>query len=96
MWHAPKKTQPPALTDIQVTVEMIEAVEGVYWASPDGSTIRPEKLEHEWVEVEGFNGKHIRFTIPRLEYWSMIYIQTKHGAPAEVFIADAFPQKGGQ
>jgi dextranase len=81
VWHAPKTTAPPPVTDIQVSAELLEEVEGVYWASPDGASIRPDKLEHKWVHLEGYSGNRLRFTLPRLDYWSMVYIPIKPGSP---------------
>lgn len=91
IWHAPKKGMRPTLSDIEVSLELVEELEGIYWCTPDGETIAPLPLEYEWVANGDFTGQYVRFTLPRLECWTMIYVQTKHGAPARCYDPKAFP-----
>jgi len=84
IWHKGNKNSPPEISDIYIAVEVLEEIEGVFWASPDGSTIQPQSLDYAWISREEHNGKYISFMLPRLEYWSMVYIKTKHGVPTNL------------
>jgi dextranase len=81
VWHKGKKNAPPIISDIVITVEVLEEIEGVFWASPDGSSIQSLQLKYEWVSKGDYSGKYIHFTLPRLEYWTMLYIKTKSRNP---------------
>jgi dextranase len=80
VWHQGKKQAPTVLVNIEVTIEILEAIEGVYWATPDGISIQAEPLGYEWVTRDDYNGRYIRFVIPELSYWAMVYVKTKPGA----------------
>lgn len=79
IWDKGKKNTPKVITDIEIKVEVLEEIEGVYWTSPDGTSIQANQLEYDWVQRDEYNGLYIRFTLPSLTYWSMVYIKTKHG-----------------
>ncbi|HHY79994.1 MAG TPA: hypothetical protein GX516_06555, partial [Thermoanaerobacter sp.] len=49
-----------------------ENVKGIYLASPDIDSGKPKKLDYEYVPHE--HGKAIRFVIPQLRVWDMVYI----------------------
>lgn len=78
IWHKGKKNAPQVIASIEIMVEILEEVEGVFWASPDGSTIQSAPLEYQWITKNEYSGKYIRFILPSLAYWSMVYIKTKH------------------
>lgn len=75
-WHAGKSNPPVAVEAIEVKVEMIEEVEGVYWASTDHESMQPQELSYTWTEKGEHQGRYLTFTVPSLAYWSMIYIKT--------------------
>jgi dextranase len=80
VWHAGKKAAPPTLTEIVITVEVLEEIEGLFWASPDSQSIQANSLPYKWVSRDDNSGKCIQFTLPRLDYWSMVCLKTRHGA----------------
>ena len=83
-WHA-GKSQPPKRTEqIEVRVEMLEEVEGVYWTSPDGGSMEAQALAYDWVPKDEHQGSYLRFVVPQLEYWTMVYVKTKHGVAVRV------------
>jgi len=83
-WHA-GKSQPPTRTEaIEVKVEQLEDVEGVYWTSPDGETMQAQPLAWDWVPKDAHQGHYLRFVVPRLDYWTMAYIKTRPGVAARV------------
>lgn len=84
VWHEGKRNPPAVQEGIEVRAEVWEQVTDVYWASPDGDGIRPETLAYEWVRKDENSGYVVRTTVPRLEYWSMLVIETKAGVPAEI------------
>ncbi len=78
VWHEPKKQRPDLIENIVVRAEILEEVEGVYVASPDGSSVLPTPLAYAW--VSGPDGRPVlEFTVPRLDCWTMVYIATKAG-----------------
>jgi dextranase len=79
VWHQGKKRAPTVLDNIEVTIEMVEEITGIYWATPDGRSIQAEPLDYKWVTRGGPNGRFIQFHLPKLSYWSMVYVKTKHG-----------------
>ena len=82
IWYKGKKNPPPVITNIEITVEVVEEVETIFWASPDGSTIQANTLKYEWITKYENSGRYIRFNLPSLAYWSMLCIKTKTGIPA--------------
>ncbi|XID91894.1 glycoside hydrolase family 66 protein [Paenibacillaceae bacterium WGS1546] len=82
VWHAGKTRRPKTLFDIEVKVEVWEAIEDIFLATPDGDSIRPEALAYEWTSKGESAGDYVRFTLPRLDYWSMIVIRVRAGQPA--------------
>lgn len=91
IWAAAKETGPQSLQEIRVSVECWEAIEGVFAASPDGGSIRTESLKYEYLPKGHESGQFVRFIVPRLDYWTMVYIKLKKGAPAETFNMYTFP-----
>lgn len=82
-WHKPKARAPRTVRDIGVRVENWEAIEAVYWASPDGESIRPAGLAHETAPKgeDAGGGLCTRFVVPCLGYWSMAVVKLKAGVP---------------
>ncbi|THF74000.1 glycoside hydrolase family 66 protein [Cohnella fermenti] len=82
-WHSAKEREPTPLAGIEIRAELWEEIEHVYWATPDGDSIRPEELRHERIarEGEGEGGDRIRVVLPSLLYWSMVVLKTKPGMP---------------
>ncbi len=89
VWHQAKTHAPPPLQDVEIKVENWEDAEGVYWASPDGDSIRPISLDYGAVPKGEGEGLFTRFTIPRLDVWTMAVVKLKQGVPAATFYSDA-------
>lgn len=72
-WNEGK--QPPRPVEgIAARVLDNERSMGVFTASPDGGC-KLEQLEYKHVKTK--RGNAIEFTLPRLEYWRMVYIKTE-------------------
>lgn len=71
-WNEGKVSRPQAIENIEVTAIVTENVTGVFVASPDNEFGTPEMLDFEYVKHD--QGKAIRFTIPILHMWDLIYI----------------------
>jgi dextranase len=72
-WNEPKEKLPTKVENIEVSVLTCNDVKAVYLASPDfedGKTIR---LNFSY--VEGDQGNEIRFVVPELYVWDLIYIE---------------------
>ena len=69
------KPEPELLRDIQVAYYTEEEVRAVYFASPDLETITSAPLAFE--KGEDAQGRYIRFTVPSLQYWDMIFLRGK-------------------
>lgn len=72
-WEREKPARPRPQTGITCTVLAEKPVAGVYAASPDGPDIAPVALDVE--EVPHGHGVGIRFTLPELKVWMMVYVQ---------------------
>lgn len=75
VWNEPKDCKPKTLENITVKAMVEEEVEGVYMASPfinDGKAI---ELQYDFTEHS--RGKAIKFEVPQLDTWNLIYIKTK-------------------
>ncbi len=71
-WERGKERRPKAQYGITCTMLAEKPVKGVYFASPDLASIDPLALEYE--EIVHGHGIGIRFTIPELRIWNMVYI----------------------
>jgi dextranase len=91
VWAHAKEQVPVVIENIEIKVESWEAVEGIYCATPDGNSIRSQEIDYEFVPKGNEGGQFIRFTVPRLDYWTMVYMKTKSGVPAETFDMHTFP-----
>ncbi|HEX7056824.1 MAG TPA: glycoside hydrolase family 66 protein [Bacilli bacterium] len=92
VWHAPKAQPPQPLEEIVIELEVVEDIEGVYAATPDGGSIRPQPLAYEWIPTE-WSGRKIRFILPKLDYWSVVYVKSRAGVPAGTFDPAVYPGK---
>ncbi|RXZ76727.1 hypothetical protein EBB07_34505 [Paenibacillaceae bacterium] len=81
-WHAGKQQPPKPVEQIVIKVEMLENVEGVYWATPDGGSMKAQPLSYDWELKDEHQGYYLTFTLPRLAYWSMVYVKTGAGSAA--------------
>nr|WP_269144073.1 glycoside hydrolase family 66 protein [Clostridium guangxiense] len=72
-WNEGKANLPYKIEDIEVTALVVENVKGVYVASPDYETNKAQKLEYECILHE--QGKAIKFKVPTLKVWDLIYIE---------------------
>ena len=73
IWNEGKEDYPKNLVDIDVQVLVDEEINGVYVASPDFNNCMSEKLEFEYCSID--RGKAIKFRVPRLKIWNLIYIE---------------------
>jgi dextranase len=83
VWHAPKERAPEPVRDIELSVEVVERIEAIFAASPDGESIRPLPLAWEWTRRGEDGGRFVRFTLPRLDDWTVVCIRLRGGVPAE-------------
>lgn len=84
VWHAPKLRSPEPVTGLRLSVEVVDRIESVFAASPDGSSIRHLPLAYEWERREGEDGRYVRMQLPRVDYWTVVCIRLKAGEPAEI------------
>lgn len=73
-WNVPKQ-ECLSIESIMCKYLLYEDIEGIYFASPDKSNGSMSKLDYEYVDHE--QGKAIKFLIPSLDVWSMVYIKIK-------------------
>ncbi len=91
VWAHAKQQAPTGLENIVVKVESWEAIESIYLASPDGDSIRSQTINYTFVPKGNECGQFVRFTVPRLDYWTMVCIKTKVGVTADTFDMYTFP-----
>ena len=68
-----KKKTPTEVSNVKVTYYTDKEIAKVYLASPDRNNCKSEELKYETGADE--KGKFLTFTIPKLEYWNMIYMK---------------------
>lgn len=73
-WNAARNESPGPVGGFVVHALVYETVLGVYHASPDSGAGCMVPLSWEW-EPHAW-GRAIRFTLPEIDIWSMVYIQT--------------------
>lgn len=66
---------PQLQRDLAVTLRVERPVERVWLASPDAADIAPQMVEFE--AGDDADGAFIRFTVPSLDYWTMIVLDYK-------------------
>lgn len=67
------KEKPPIQKDILCTVAVDGDIEGIYCASPDLPDSTSQELPYESVTNE--KGKFVRFTLPEVEVWAIVYLR---------------------
>jgi dextranase len=73
LWNQPKFNRPEPVSSIQIDMLVDTYIKGVFMASPDDEAGVPIKLEYE-TEYKS-NGKHIIFTIPKLDLWNLVWVE---------------------
>ncbi|MBN1563892.1 MAG: hypothetical protein JXA10_08635 [Anaerolineae bacterium] len=68
-WNEAHFAGPEALTDLPVTLATDRSVVRVWIASPDGADIAPQMVD--FVQTNGA----ISFTVPSLDYWTLITVE---------------------
>ncbi|AFK87304.1 glycoside hydrolase family 66 protein [Thermoanaerobacterium saccharolyticum] len=71
-WNEGKEKRPNLLRDIEVVALVVEDVKEVFVASPEINHGHPQKISYEYVTHE--QGRAIRFIIPELYIWDLVYI----------------------
>ena len=75
-WNEPKEKLPDMLEDITIEANVIEEVESISIASPDINNGESIKIKFSFITRENGN-KVIKFKVPKLYVWDMIYIKLK-------------------
>ncbi|MBI1278621.1 MAG: hypothetical protein GC179_10890 [Anaerolineaceae bacterium] len=68
-WDEPLNSKPTPVSDLHVKVEVSHPVSHVWAASPDDSNLALQAIAFTT------DDNAIRFTLPRLDYWSMILVE---------------------
>lgn len=71
-WNEEKESLPQTVTDIEVTALILGSVRAVRLLSPDEKNFDGVDLPFTYVKHP--SGKAVRFTIPSLSVWDMVYI----------------------
>ncbi|OPJ65251.1 glycoside hydrolase family 66 protein [Clostridium oryzae] len=71
-WNEPKEELPSKIEGIEISVITCNDVKGVYLASPDLEERKTVELNFSY--VEGDQGNELRFTVPELNVWDLVYI----------------------
>lgn len=71
-WNVPKEKLPSKVKDIEVSVLTCNEIKGVYVVSPDFNQGKALKLDYEY--VPGEQGDKVKFTVPELKVWDLVYI----------------------
>lgn len=71
-WNVPKEKLSSEVKDIEVSVLTCNEIKGVYAASPDFNEGKALKLDFQY--VNGDQGNKVKFTVPELKVWNLIYI----------------------
>jgi dextranase len=67
------KQSPPVQTDITLRYYVDDGITGVYIASPDLNFGQSAVLPY--ASGQDDRGRYVEFTIPRLDYWDMVYLR---------------------
>jgi dextranase len=71
-WNEEKQALPETIDNIEVTALIVETVKDVYFTSPDFNNCMSVKLDFEYVTHPA--GRAVKFIVPKLKIWDMIYI----------------------
>lgn len=72
-WNVPKEKLSSRVKDIEVSVLTCNEIKGVYLASPDFNEGKALKLDFQY--EKGEQGNKIKFIVPELEVWDLVYIE---------------------
>ncbi len=72
-WNEGKERRPEAVGNMSIQALIDEEILGVYLASPREEGGRSRRLDFDRVETD--RGSAIRFLVPKLEIWSLVYIE---------------------
>jgi hypothetical protein len=67
------KQSPPIQTDITLRYYVDDGISGVYIASPDLNFGQSTSLPY--ASGQDDRGRYVEFTVPRLDYWDMVYLR---------------------
>lgn len=71
-WNEPKENEPLTVSNLEISVLTCSEAKAVYMASPDLNNGRALKLDFEY--VQGDQGSRIKFLVPELINWNLVYI----------------------
>lgn len=71
-WNEKKPAEPKPVSHIEVQVLTCQSISGIYAASPDVKGGAAVKLDYDYVDSS--QGKKLRFYVPELRLWSLIYL----------------------
>ncbi|MFA9397963.1 MAG: glycoside hydrolase family 66 protein [Clostridiaceae bacterium] len=71
-WNFPKEKVPSQLRNIEVSVLTCNDIKAVYVDSPDFYHGKALKLDFQYIENE--QGRKIKFKVPELKIWNLIYM----------------------
>jgi dextranase len=71
-WNDGKPNRPQVIENVEITALVTEKFKGIYVVSPDSNNNKPLKLDYKYVKHD--NGKAVRFKVPILKLWDLIYI----------------------
>ncbi|MDT8717510.1 hypothetical protein IAI10_12635 [Clostridium sp. 19966] len=71
-WNEPKGSMPCKLQEIEISVLTCHKVKGIYLASPDINQGKSLELNFKYEESD--QGNKIKFVVPELNIWNLIYI----------------------
>lgn len=74
-WNEGKR-RPKSVHDISVCVLDNERATDIYMATPDGCVLSMKQLA--FIGEETHRGRAVRFTVPRLEFWTMVCIKSEY------------------
>ncbi len=72
-WDTALTQGPDPLVDLAVQLHTDRPIARIWWASPDGDTLAPHPVE--LAAGTDSAGPYVTFTLPRLDYWTMIVVE---------------------
>lgn len=67
------KGYPVSQKNVSFVVQVDEKVKGIYFATPDRGSTECEELPYQYLEND--KGRFIRFTVPEIRVWALVYIK---------------------
>ena len=74
-WDTPLTDAPQPQTQLPIRITTNKTVIRVWAASPDGDSLDAQPLE--FTAGMGENGRNIAFTLPTLDYWTMVVVEAQ-------------------